>query len=57
MISDTCLSIAQMELNDRQREMDRSYAMLAATTASDLSGEKWNDYDKDGVPYWEKRDD
>ncbi len=20
----------------------------------DMSGEEWNDYDKDGVPYWKK---
>lgn len=20
----------------------------------DMSGEEWNDYDKDGIPYWEK---
>lgn len=37
---------------------NRSYKLKLAIEEMlkdiDMSGEEWNDYDKDGVPYWDK---
>lgn len=43
---------------DHEFDLDRSIRLRKvieeALSDIDMSGEAWNDYDKNGVPYWEK---
>lgn len=43
---------------DHEFDLDRSIRLRKvieeALSDIDMSGEVWNDYDKNGVPYWEK---
>lgn len=39
--------------DDRDRSMRLKSAIEEMLKDIDMSGEEWNDYDKDGVPYWE----
>ena len=41
-------------MNDRDRSMRLKLAIEEMLKDIDMSGEEWNDYDKDGVPYWKK---
>lgn len=40
--------------DDRDRSMRLKLAIEEMLKDIDMSGEEWNDYDKNGVPYWEK---
>lgn len=39
---------------DRDRSMRLKLAIEEMLKDADMSGEEWNDHDKDGKPYWEK---
>ncbi len=41
-------------MNDRDRSMRLKLAIEEMLKDIDMSGEEWNDRDKDGVAYWEK---
>ena len=41
-------------MNDRDRSMRLKLAIEEMLKDIDMSGEEWNDHDKDGVPYWDK---
>lgn len=41
---------------DRDRSMRLKLAIEEMLKDIDMSGEEWNDRDKDGVAYWEKWD-
>lgn len=43
-----------MTNNDRERSMRLKLAIEDVLKDIDMSGEEWNDHDKDGIPYWEK---
>lgn len=38
---------------DRDRSMRLKLAIEEHLKNIDLSGEEWNDYDRNGIPYWE----
>jgi hypothetical protein len=40
--------------DDRDRSMRLKLAIEEMLKDIDMSGEEWNDHDKDGVPYWDK---
>jgi hypothetical protein len=42
--------------SDRNRSMRLKLAIEEMLKDIDMSGEEWNDRDKDGVAYWEKWD-
>jgi hypothetical protein len=39
---------------DRDRSWRLKLAIEEILKDIDMSGEEWNDYDKDGIPYWDK---
>jgi hypothetical protein len=41
-------------MNDRDRSMRLKLAIEEMLKDIDMSGEEWNDHDKDGVAYWDK---
>ncbi len=45
-----------MTNSDLDRSMRLKLAIEELLKDIDMSGEEWNDYDKDGVAYWEKWD-
>lgn len=55
-------SAAAREMNsdrfDREFDLDRSMRLKILIEEMlkdiDMRGEGWNDYDSDGIPYWEK---
>ena len=40
--------------DDRDRSMRLKLAIEEMLKDIDMSGEEWNDHDKDGVAYWDK---
>jgi hypothetical protein len=40
--------------DDRDRSMRLKLAIEEMLKDIDMSGEEWNDHDKDGVSYWDK---
>lgn len=40
--------------NNRERSMRLKRLIEAIFNDTDMSGEEWDDYDKNGVAYWEK---
>jgi hypothetical protein len=40
--------------DDRDRSMRLKIVIEEMLKDINMSGEEWNDYDKNGVPYWEK---
>jgi hypothetical protein len=39
--------------DDRDRSMRLKLAVEEMLKDIDMSGEEWNDHDKNGIPYWE----
>ena len=39
---------------DRERSHKLKLAIEEMLKDIDMSGEAWDDYDKDGIPYWKK---